>query len=143
MSNNALYSSGRTHFVLGNIKWRPKYGDTIKCIMVDGSYKPNFKMHLGLNDIQESARIGNDNGTTKDSATKLKLTIPVNGVCDADNITFENVVEGKHIKGLIIFKDAPDELDTILIAYIGVDFTTNGTKIIIDWDDGPDKIFRI
>lgn len=140
---NALCKSGRTAFATGNIKWRTRYGDAIRCVLVSRSYDPNLRSDSNITDIPVRSRFGVDGQHSKEYFPKLIVMHPDDAIFDANDVVIDGVPSGKEIKGVVIFKDAPNDEDTILIAYIRVDFITNGTQIVIGWDDGPSKIFRL
>ena len=138
-----LYKYGRTSFALGDIKWKPRYGSTIKCVLTTRSYDPQLRSHKTLTDIPLDARIGIDGNHTKDFFPRLVLQHPEDGCCGAIDVVFDGVPPGHEIKHVVIYKEAPEEQDTILIACVSADFITNGTQIVIGWDQGPSKIFKL
>lgn len=135
---NTLYDKGRQRFLEGQFNW---LSDTIKCLLIDtGSYTPNFGVHEFLTDIPSSARIGTTSGvtlTSKDTA---------GGAADAADITFSSVT-GASIEALVLYRDTGTEGTSPLIAYIdtatGLPITPNGGDIIVTWDNGPNKIFKL
>lgn len=140
---NGLYRAGRTAFATGNIKWRTTSGDNIKCMLITRAYSCNLKEDSTLSDIPVAARIGKDGNTDRESFPKLSMATPDDGVCDANDVDFGMVPSGTEIKGVVIFKDAPEDNNTTLVAFVDVDFIANGTQVIIGWDNGPSKIFRL
>ena len=72
-----------------------------------------------------------------------------NGAADGDDLTFSAVASGKKpsIEAIIIFKDTGNNATSPLIAYIdtatGLPITPNGGDIIVTWDNGVNKIFRL
>ena len=140
---NALYKAGRTAFATGNIKWRSTGGDTISCMLTTRLYSPDLKNDTTVSNIPVTARIGKDGNTDIDSMPRLSLISPEDGICDANDVDFGIIPNGNEIKGLVIFKDMPTEKASTLIAYIDVDFISNGTQVVVSFDNGPDKIFRL
>lgn len=135
---NTLYDKGRQRFLEANINWMT---DTIKCILVDtGAYTANFSTHEFLSDIPTSARIGTTSGVTLTSKTTD------GGAADAADITFSSVT-GASIEALVLYKDTGTEGTSPLMAYIdtatGLPITPNGGDIIVTWDNGANRIFKL
>lgn len=133
---NALYDKGRQRFLEGSFNWLT---DTIKTLMVDtGAYTPNLSVHEFLSDISSGARI-----TTPVTLTSKATT---GGAADAADVTFTSV-SGASIEAIVIYKDTGVEATSPLIAYIdtatGLPITPNGGDIIVTWDNGPNKIFKL
>lgn len=135
---NTLYDKGRQRFLEGQFNWLT---DTIKCLLVDtGSYTPNFTTHEFLSDIGSTARIGTLSGVTLTSKTTT------GGAADAADITFSSVT-GASIEALVLYADTGTEGTSPLIAFIdtatGLPITPNGGDIIVTWDNGANRIFKL
>lgn len=135
---NTLYDKGRERFLVGQFNWQT---DTLKVLLVDtGAYTPNFGTHEFLSDIPTSARVGTSTGVVLTSKTTS------GGAADAADITFSSV-SGPSIEALVIYKDTGTESTSPLIAYIdtatGLPITPNGGDIIVTWDNGANKIFKL
>ena len=133
---NTLYDYARQRFLEAQINWMT---DTIKCILVDtGAYTPQTGVHQYLSDIPTSARIAGPVTLTAKSTT--------GGAADAADITFTSV-SGPSIEAIIIFADTGTESTSPLIAFIdtatGLPITPNGGDIIVTWDNGANKIFKV
>lgn len=133
---NALYDKGRQRFLEGQFNWLT---DTVKTLMVDtAAYTPNLSVHEFLSDVPSSSRI-----TTPVTLTSKAST---GGAADAGDVTFTSV-SGPSIEAIIIYKDTGTEATSPLIAYIdtatGLPITPNGGDIIITWDNGPNKVFKL
>ena len=133
---NALFDRGRQRFLEGQFNWLT---DTIRVLMVDtGAYTVNLSAHEFLSDIPTSARI-----TTPVTLTGKTTT---GGAADANDVTF-SAVSGPSIEALIIYRDSGTEATSPLIAYIdtatGLPITPNGGDIIVTWDNGVNRIFRL
>lgn len=133
---NALYDKGRQRFLEGSFNWLT---DTIKCVMVDtAAYTVNLAVHEFLSDVAGSARI-----TTPATLAGKAST---GGAADASDVTFA-AVSGPSIEAIVIYKDTGTEATSPLIAYIdtatGLPITPNGGDIIITWDNGTNKIFKL
>jgi hypothetical protein len=68
------------------------------------------------------------------------------GAADAADITF-TAVSGASIEAIIIYVDSGTEATSPLIAFIdtatGLPITPNGGDIIVTWDNGTNKIFKV
>jgi hypothetical protein len=134
--SNTLYDKGRQRFAEGAFNWLT---DTIKVLMGDsGAYTGNFSVHEFLSDVGSSARI-----TTP---VTLGSKTTTGGACDGADVTFTSV-SGTSIEFILIYKDTGVEGTSPLIAYIdtatGLPITPNGGDIIITWDNGPNRIFKL
>lgn len=133
---NALYDAGRQAFLDGDISWRD---DNIKAILIDvADYTVNLSTHNALDDVPGAARVSiSPNFTTKTSTA---------GVADADNVTWSSVT-GDPCEAIVIYKDSGVESTSLLIAYIdtatGLPVTPSGGDIVISWDNGANKIFKL
>lgn len=132
---NALYAKGRNAFLTGQIDW---VNDSINVMLVDtDDYVVDLVLHSSLADVPEEARV---------AITSLTDKTAVDGVADAADATFSSV-SGDEAEALIIYKNTGDEATSTLIAYIdtasGLPVLPNTGDIIIQWDDGNSRIFRI
>lgn len=133
---NTLYDYARQRFLEAQINWMT---DTVKVILVDtGAYTPQTAVHQYLSDIPTSARIAGP-ATMAGKAT-------TGGAADANDVTF-SAVTGASIEAIIIYVDSGTEATSPLIAYIdtatGLPITPNGGDIIVTWDNGTNKIFKV
>ena len=133
---NTLYDFARQRFLEEQINWMT---DTIKVILVDnGAYTPQTSVHQYLSDIPTSARIAGPVTLTSKATT--------GGAADAADCTFTSVT-GASIESIIIYADTGVEATSPLIAYIdtatGLPITPNGGDIIVTWDNGSNKIFKV
>lgn len=133
---NTLYDYARQRFMEGQLNWLT---DTIKVYLVDtGAYTPQTAIHQYLADIPLSARIAGPVTLTSKSTT--------GGAADAADCTFTSV-SGATIEALVIYKDTGSEATSPVIAYIdtatGLPITPNGGDIIVTWDNGTNKIFKV
>ena len=133
---NTLYDFARQRFLEAQINWMT---DTIKVILVDtGAYTPQTSIHQYLSDISGSARIAGPVTLTAKATT--------GGAADAADCTFTSV-SGASIEAIVIYKDTGSEATSPLIAFIdtatGLPITPNGGDIIVTWDNGVNKIFKV
>ena len=133
---NTLYDYCRQRFLEAQINWMT---DTVKVILVSTSaYTPQTAVHQYLADIPVSARIAGPVTLTAKATT--------GGAADAADCTFTSV-SGATINAIVVYKDTGTEATSPLIAYIdtatGLPITPNGGDIIVTWDNGVNKIFRV
>lgn len=133
---NALYDKGRESFLKGEINW---LGNDIKAVLVDlADYTPNLSTHQYLSDIPGAARVATSPVFTSKTTAA--------GVADADNVTWTSVT-GDPSEALVIYQDSGSAGTSRLIAFIdtatGLPVTPNGGDIIVAWDDGANKIFKL
>lgn len=133
---NTLYDFARQRFLEAQINWMT---DTVKVILVDtGAYTPQTSVHQYLSDIPTSARIAGPVTLTAKATT--------GGAADAADCTFPTV-SGASIEAIVIYADTGTESTSPLIAYIdtatGLPITPNGGDIIVTWDNGTNKIFKV
>lgn len=133
---NTLFDFARQRFLEAQLNWMT---DTIKVILVDtGAYTPQVAVHQYLADIPISARIAGPVTLTSKTTT--------GGAADGADVTFTSVT-GASIEAIIIYSDSGTEATSPLIAYIdtatGLPITPNGGDIIVTWDNGTNKIFKV
>ena len=133
---NTLYDSARKGYLEGQFNW---LSDTVKVLLVSTSaYTVNAGTHKFLSDISGSARIAGPVTLTAKATT--------GGAADAADVTF-SAVSGASIEAIVIYVDTGTESTSPLIAYIdtatGLPITPNGGDIIVTWDNGTNKIFKI
>jgi len=131
---NALFDAGREAFLDGLISWST---DDIRCVLVDtGTYTVNLATHNFHDDLS---------GIIATSGNFASKTITA-GVADAADITF-TAVSGTTVEALVIYKWTGSSATSRLIAYIdtatGLPATPNGADVIIQWDSGANKIFKL
>ena len=133
---NALFDKARQRFLGGQFNWNT---DTIKAVLVDtGTYTVNLSAHEFLSDIGTGARISTSGAFTGKATT--------GGAADANDVTFTSVT-GASIEAIVLYKDTGTDATSPLIAFIdtatGLPITPNGGDIIVTWDNGPNKIFKL
>lgn len=133
---NALYDKARERFLTGQFNWGT---DSIKAVLVDtGAYTVSLTSHEFLSDISSSARVSTSGAFTGKTTT--------GGAADANDITFSSV-SGPSIEAIVIYADTGTEATSPLIAFVdtatGLPITPNGGDIIVTWDNGANKIFKL
>lgn len=133
---NALYDKARQRFLEGQINWLT---DTIKVYLIDSpTYNAQLTTHEYLSDVALSARVAGPVTLTNKSTA--------GGAADANDVTFTSV-SGSQLEFILIYKDTGTEATSPLIALIdtanGLPITPNGGDIIVTWDNGTNKIFKL
>lgn len=133
---NGLYDKGREKFLTAAINWT---SDTIKASLIDTSaYTVSLTSHEFYSDVAGGAIIA--------AAVTLGSKTATGGAADAGDVTF-SAVTGTSIEAIIIQKFVTNAADSPLLAYIdtatGLPITPNGGDIIVQWDNGTNKIFKL
>jgi len=133
---NALFDTGRAAFLNAGVNWT---SDNIKAVLVDhGVDTPAPATDSFLSDITAGARIA----TSANFSAKTSTA----GVADAADLTF-SAVSGASVESIVIYKDSGVEGTSQLIAFIdtatNLPVTPNGGDIIVAWDNGANKIFKL
>jgi len=119
----------------GSLNW---LSDPIYAILLNTAYYTASPAHSSLADVQAEAFVTSSNVLTGRTAD--------GGVADADNPSFP-ATSGPIIRALILVRDGGTAIQSKLIAYIdsaqNLPFTPNGNPIILEWDDGPNRIFAL
>lgn len=133
---NALYDFGRENILGADIDWD---ANTIKITLVDAAdYTKDLAAHDAYNDVTVAGRVA----TSGALASKTKTA----GVADAADVTW-TAVTGDQSEQIIGWKDTGVESTSLLIFNIdtatGLPVTPNGGDIIVQWDNGANKIFKL
>lgn len=139
---NTLYDKGRERFLTAALNWT---SDTIKCSLLDtGAYTVSTASHEYLSDVAAAAFIAPTGGSQ--AGTTLTSKTATGGAADAADVTFSSV-SGTSIEAILLYKDTGSAGTSPLIAYIdtatGLPITPNGGDIIVTWDNGANKIFKL
>ncbi|WCH27882.1 hypothetical protein [Aeromonas salmonicida] len=131
---NALYDKGREKFLTGAIN---ASADTLKCALIKDTYAPTL-----ASDEFYSTLSAHVVGTPQTLTSKTVTA----GVLDAADVTFLAVPTAA-VKFCAIYKDTGTAATSPLIALFdtaaGLPVSTNGGDIIIAWDNGSNKIFKL
>ena len=133
---NALYDKARQRFLDGDLDWAL---DTIRCVLVDtAGYAVNLAADEFLSAIPAANRVGAPQTLTGKTST--------GGVADANDVTF-TAVTGASAEAVVLYKDTGSEATSPLIAYLdtgtGLPVTPGGGDILLIWDNGANRIFRL
>ncbi len=131
---NALYDKGREKFLTGAIN---ASADTLKCALIKDTYAPTLGSDEFFSTLSSHV-VGTPQTLTSKTVT--------GGVLDAADVTF-NAVPTAAVKYCAIYKDTGSAATSPLIALFdtaaGLPVSTNGGDIIIAWDNGANKIFKL
>ncbi len=133
---NQLYAKAKESFLSAGINLS---AHDIKAVLVDlGQYTPNFNTDQFLSSIPAGARIATSGNLANKTVT--------GGVFDADDVTF-TTVSGVQSEAIVLYRDTGDAATSNLIAYIdtatGLPITPSGGNIVVQWDNGANKIFKL
>ena len=131
---NRLYDLGRESFLKGEISWD---GDNIKAVLVDSaSYTPDTAVDQFFDDVS---------GVVATSGNLASKTT-TDGVADAADVTFSSVT-GNQSEFIVVYQDTGTPSTSRLIAIVdtatGLPVTPNGGDIVVQWDTGANKIFKL
>jgi hypothetical protein len=133
---NKLYGLARQAFLEGTLCWLDP--TNIKAVLCDATYVPSMDTDQFLAIITAGKRVATSGNLASKSSTL--------GVANAGNVTF-SAVSGSAIYSIVLYKDTGDEATSPLIAYIdtatGLPVTPSGGDIIVQWDTGANKIFKL
>jgi hypothetical protein len=134
---NAMYPLSRQAWADGNLDWS---GDDWRVILLDDTYTYS-DAHEFLDDVSAAqiAVSGDLTGKTN-----------VEGVCDADDVTFASVAAGDTVSAVVVYQwtgvAATSRVaifyDTLATAEL-ISFDTDSGDVIVRWSNGPTKMFRL
>ena len=133
---NRLYDKGREAFLTGQINWLT---DDIRALLIDtNDYPANTATDQFLSDIPPAAIVATSGSLGTRDATA--------GVADAADVTWPTVT-GDQSEAVVLYKHTGVSGTARLIAYIdvatGLPVTPNGGDIVVQWDNGANKIFKL
>lgn len=132
---DAMYNNYREEAMKG---LRALNTEVIKVTGVTSGYSFNAA-HTSLNDIAGANRVH--------TSAALSNKTTTNGIFDADDVTFTAVAAGSAIAALVVYVEAGTSASSTLILYLDsaaqLPVTPNGGDIIIQWDSGANKIFKL
>lgn len=133
---SALYDHGRENFLAGNLDWD---ANDIKVVLVDEADDvPDLANDEDLADRLAASRVATSGNLASKTVTA--------GVADADDVTL-STVSGDEFESFDIYYDSGVEATSLMIANIddatGLPFTPSGGDIIITWDNGANRIYKL
>lgn len=133
---NSLYDAGREGFLSGAID---ASGDDIRLILID---EADDTIDLAVDDFLDDRAAGARVATSGAFASKTVAA----GVLDAADVTLSTVT-GDPSESIDIYQHTGTEGTSHLIANVdtatGLPVTPNGGDIVIQWDAGSNKIFKL
>ena len=133
---NQLYGLGRQAILEGGIAY---LADNIKTILVDTAlYTVSIDVDEFLSDIAGGAIVATSGNLAGKTSTL--------GVADATDVTY-TAVSGDSCEAVVMYKDTGVAATSRLMAYIddatNLPVTPNGGDIVVAWDNGANKIFKL
>ncbi len=132
---DAMYNNYREEAMTG---LRALNTEVIKVTGVTSGYTYNVA-HTSINDIAGANRVH--------TSAALGNKTTTNGIFDADDVTFTAVAAGSAIAALVVYVEAGTSASSTLILYLDsaaqLPVTPNGGDIIVQWDSGANKIFKL
>jgi len=133
---NALYDFGRESILGGDIQVDT---DDIRCILIDEADDTiDLALDQDVADRAAAARVATSGAFTSKTITA--------GVFDAADVTLSTVT-GDQSESIDIYKHTGVDATALLICNIdtatGLPVTPNGGDIVIQWDSGANRIFKL
>jgi hypothetical protein len=133
---NSLYDFGRESYLGGDLAWDT---NDVRTILIDeGVDVPDLALDQDLADRTAGARIATSGALTTKTITA--------GVADAADVTFPTV-SGASVESIDIYFHTGTESTSTMIANIdtatGLPVTPSGGDIVVAWDSGANKIFKL
>lgn len=133
---NTMYATAKTAILSGDVDLLV---DDIRAVLIDlADYTPNFSTDDFLADVPGAAIIG--------TATALASKTITAGVFDAADTTI-SAVTGDQAEAVLLYKhtgsSATSQLLCLYDTGTGFPVTPNGGDILVQWDNGANKIFKI
>jgi hypothetical protein len=136
--SNGLYDTARDNFLNGTMSWTGI--TTVTVALIDKT-----KYSATLTSDQYYSTVSAISGAVIASATLTGRTSAA-GVADASDVTF-SAVTGSAVGAILIYENTGTDSTSRLIAWIdtsaGLPITPNGSDILIQWDSGSNKIFKL
>lgn len=134
---NTIYTNAKELLLTAGINWLT---DTIKAVLVNISYSPDFNVHKYFSDVTGVVP------GVQQVKTLAGKTI-TGGAADADDLAFPYVASGQNVYYVLIYKDTGISTTSPLIILIdtaaGLPIITTGANLFITFDNGPSKIFSL
>lgn len=132
---DAMYHNYREEALKG---LRAVNTETIKVMAVTAGYTFSAS-HSSVNAIAGANRVHTSGALTNKTTT--------DGIFDADDVTFTAVAAGSAIAALVVYVEAGTSASSTLMLYLDsaaqLPVTPNGGDIIVQWDSGANKIFKL
>lgn len=137
---NSIYKKAKGLFKIGGINW---VEDNFKVALVSNTRDYGYQhqdSHTAMSDVPLTAL----------AADAILETMVTGGAANGKPVTFKSVsspVKGFIVSAIIIYKDTGNAETDLLIAYIdnasgSLPLFPNGGDVVINWDQGVNKIFQ-
>lgn len=144
---NRWYDKGKKHFAFGDVVWKAAGGSTIRAFLVDSAdYTVDTVGHEFLSSVTIAGREGGTGTGYNQGALLTLIDAADGGILDAADTTF-SAVSGDQAEYIVIYKQGTSDADSILLLLIdtatGLAITPSGGDIIVQWDNGANKIAKL
>jgi hypothetical protein len=135
---NRMYPSGRHRFLMGDTAWDTS---TIRAALVRNYTYSDA--HTTLADVEANGDVITGGGTQT-----MTTVASSGGIADANDVTFTSI-SGAAIDAVVIFHEvAAADASRFLLGYIDTaaglpGLVPNGGNIVLTWDNGVNKIFKL
>jgi hypothetical protein len=160
---NAIFDIARRKFALGELMWSNGAPGTWNVALMDLTRAANGGLDVTMSSSGVLATATSltplSSVTTNAGSSNFRSVEPLagmavadNGACSANSVTFMSVAStpADSAAGLLIFYQPPattSSADAIPVLWIdaatGLPIVPNGGNIIVTWDTGVNKIFRL
>lgn len=135
---NQLYDKARELFLTAGLNWTSATIDS--WLLSTTGYTVNISAHDFFDDVP------NNSNARRAGPVTLASKTATGGAADADDVTF-SAVTGIAVQIIALVANLGSDATSPLIAYIdtatGLPITPNGGDIIVTFDNGTNKIFRV
>jgi len=132
---DAMYDNYREEALRG---LRTPGSETIKVKAMTSAYTYSAA-HTNVNNLPAANTVFTSQALTSKTFTA--------GVFDASDLTLTAVPAGSAIASLVIYTEAGSSASSTLMIYIdtatGLPLTPNGGDVIVTWDNGTNKIYKL
>ena len=132
---SSLYDNYRAEALQG---LRTPGSETVKVFAVSNAYTFSAA-HTAVNDVTAAMRMHTSVALSSKTFTA--------GVFDAADLTLTAASSASAINALSLYTEAGSSASSTLMVYIdtgtGFPVTTNGGNIIVQWDGGANKIYKL
>ena len=135
--SNAIYPLARQAWADGLLNWS---GDDWRIALLDDTYVYS-ELHEFYDDV---------NATEVAVSANLTGKTNVGGICDADNVTLPGVTIGDNVEAVVVYQWTGVAATSRVAIYYDqlasaelLDFDTDGGDVIVNWSNGPLKMFRL
>lgn len=132
---NAMYAAGKERVLTASINF---LSDQINVVLVSSGYTPNLSTHQFYAEVEPFV-LG--------SPITLTGKTVAGGAFDANDVVFAALPAGNTGRAIVMYRNTGVATTSPLIAYFdtitGFPVLTNGGDVVIQWDNGPNKIFSL